>query len=60
MPMYGKSNPQQLAMINGLASQAKATIKRTNMKPMQSARYDDVLVVGKRADAGWILTGGFQ
>jgi hypothetical protein len=27
---------------------------------MQSARYDDVLVVGKRADAGWILTGGFQ
>ena len=60
MPMYGKSNPQQVAMINGLAAQAKATIKRTNMKPAQSARYDDVLVVGKRADAGWILTGGFQ
>ena len=60
MPMYGKSNPQQIAMINAYASQAKATIKRTNMRPMQSSRYDDVLVVGKRADAGWILTGGFQ
>ncbi len=60
MPMYGKSNAQQIAMINAYASQAKATIKRTNMRPMQSSRYDDVLVVGKRADAGWILTGGFQ
>ncbi len=26
--MYGKSNPQQIAMINAYASQAKATIKR--------------------------------
>ena len=60
MPMYGKMNQQQFAMINGLAAQAKATIKRTNMKPIQSARYDDVLVVGKRADAGWIFQGGFQ
>jgi hypothetical protein len=58
--MYGKSNPQMVSMINAYAMQAKATIKRTNMKPAQSARYDDVLVVGKRADAGWILTGGFQ
>ncbi len=39
--MYGKSNPQQIAMINAYASQAKATIKRTNMRPMQSSRYDD-------------------
>jgi hypothetical protein len=23
------------------------------------ARFDDSLIVGKRADAGWILTGGF-
>jgi hypothetical protein len=58
-PMYGKSNPQQIAMINAFASNAKSTIKRTNMKPIQVARFDDNLVVGKRADAGWILTGGF-
>jgi hypothetical protein len=59
MPMYGKSNPTQMAMINGFASHAKSTIKRTNMKPMQVARFDDSLIAGKRADAGWILTGGF-
>jgi hypothetical protein len=29
------------------------------MRPMQVARFDDSLIVGKRADAGWILTGGF-
>jgi len=59
MPMYGKSNPTQMAMINGFANHAKSTIKRTNMKPMQVARFDDSLIAGKRADAGWILTGGF-
>lgn len=59
MPMYGKSNPTQMAMISGFANHAKSTIKRTNMKPMQVARFDDSLIAGKRADAGWILTGGF-
>jgi len=59
MPMYGKASPTQIQMINGFASHAKATIKRNNMKPMQVARFEDSLIVGKRADAGWILTGGF-
>jgi len=59
MPMYGKASPTQISMINGFASHAKATIKRNNMKPMQVARFEDSLIVGKRADAGWILTGGF-
>jgi len=59
MPMYGKANPQQVAMINSQATYARGLIKRTNMKPIQVARFDDTLVVGKRADAGWILTGGF-
>jgi hypothetical protein len=59
MPMYGKASQTQIQMINGFASHAKATIKRTNMKPMQVARFEDTLIVGKRADAGWILTGGF-
>ena len=57
--MYGKASPTQIQMINGFASHAKSTIKRTNMKPMQVARFEDTLIVGKRADAGWILTGGF-
>ena len=59
MPMYGKASQTQIQMINGFASHAKATIKRNNMKPMQVARFEDSLIVGKRADAGWILTGGF-
>jgi hypothetical protein len=59
MPMYGKASPTQIQMINGFAGHAKATIKRTNMRPVQVARFEDSLIVGKRADAGWILTGGF-
>lgn len=59
MPMYGKNNPTQIQMINAYASQAKATLKRTNMKPLQVARYPDALLVSKAKDAGWILTGGF-
>ncbi len=59
MPMYGKASPTQIQMINSFAGHAKATIKRTNMRPVQTARFEDSLIVGKRADAGWILTGGF-
>ena len=60
MPMYGKSNQTQIAMINAYASQAKATVKRTNMKPPQIARYPDSLMMGKAKDAGWIMDGGFR
>jgi hypothetical protein len=59
MPMYGKASPTQIQMINCFSNHAKANIKRTNMRPMQVARFEDSLVVGKRADAGFILTGGF-
>lgn len=59
MPQYGKANPTQIQMINALAAQGKSTIKRTNMKPVQSARFPDALLMSKAKDAGWILTGGF-
>jgi hypothetical protein len=59
MPMYGKNNPQQIAMINGLARQAKSEIKRTNMAPEYVARYDEVITSSRSKDAGWILSGGF-
>jgi len=39
MPMYGKASQVQIAMISGYAAQAKATIKRNNMSPLQVARY---------------------
>lgn len=59
MPMYGKASTVQIAMISGYAAQAKATLKRTNMKPVASASYPTQMLVGKAKDAGWILTGGF-
>lgn len=59
MPMYGKASATQIQMINAYAAQAKATLKRTNMKPPQVARYPDSLLVGRAKDAGWILSGGF-
>lgn len=60
MPMYGKKDQVQIAMINAYAAQAKATIKRTNMRPPQVSRYPDALMMGKAKDAGWILDGGFS
>jgi hypothetical protein len=59
MPMYGKASATQITMIQTFAGQAKATLKRTNMSPLQTARYPDALLVNKSKDAGWILTGGF-
>ncbi|CAB4123405.1 hypothetical protein UFOVP41_53 [uncultured Caudovirales phage] len=58
-PMYGKTNPAILSMLSGYANQAKATLKRTNMAPMQVSRYQDALLMSRAKDAGWILTGGF-
>ena len=59
MPMYGKASATQIGMINAYAAQAKATIKRTNMKPIQSARFQDAMLSSRQRDAGWILSGGF-
>ena len=59
MPMYGKVNTTQIQMINAYAAQAKATLKRTNMKPVQVASFPDAMLSGKAKDAGWILNGGF-
>jgi hypothetical protein len=59
MPMYGKVNQVQIGMISQYAAQAKSTLKRTNMSPIQVSRYPDSLLVGKAKDAGFILNGGF-
>ena len=60
MPMYGKASATQITLINGFSAQAKATIKRTNMKPPQVSRYPDSLLMGKAKDAGFIMDGGFR
>jgi hypothetical protein len=59
MPMYGKVNQTQIGMINAYAAQAKATLKRTNMKPVMTASYPDSMLSSRAKDAGWILNGGF-
>ena len=59
MPMYGKASAVQIQMINAYAAQAKATLKRNNMSPLQVARYPDALMNSRSKDAGWILSGGF-
>ena len=59
MPMYGKASVTQITMINGFAAQAKATVKRTNMRPVQSARFADAMLASRQKDAGFILSGGF-
>jgi hypothetical protein len=59
MPMYGKASTTQIQLINAFAAQAKATLKRTNMAPLQTAQFPDALLTGKAKDAGWILSGGF-
>ncbi len=60
MPGYGKNDPALVQQVTKFAAQGKGLIKRTNMAPQQAARFDDMLVQGKRKDAGWILMGGFQ
>jgi hypothetical protein len=59
MPQYGKANQTQIAMIQQYAAQSKSTLKRTNMSPLQTARYPDALMNSRAKDAGFILTGGF-
>ena len=59
MPMYGKASATQITMINAYAAQSKATLKRTNMKPMTASSFPDAMLSGKARDAGWILNGGF-
>jgi hypothetical protein len=52
MPMYGKASQIQIAMIQQYAAQSKATVKRTNMKPPQIARYPEYLLFGKAKGRG--------
>lgn len=60
MPMFGKQNTNSMNMVMGYAAQAKATLKRTNMKPPQVSKYPDVLMTGRPKDAAFILDGGFM
>jgi len=60
LPDAGKCSSSRVTMINGLARQGMTLIKRNNMQPQMPARLDDALQQRTRADAGWILSGGYM
>ncbi len=57
---YPRTDPQIAAQVREMADKTRASLKRTNMQPQQAVRFDELLVAGKRKDAGWILSGGFH
>lgn len=59
MPEFGKSDPNQAAMIQKQAALTKGTIKRNNMNPQAPAMYDSHIVRNQKVDAAWIYSGGF-
>lgn len=60
LPEYGKNDPVINGMIIKNAAESRAWVKRSNMAPPQTARFDDALVnMGRRNDAAWIFSGGF-
>ena len=59
MPEYGKNSQAQAQMVMQFAARGRAYIKRSNMQPMQTSKFDPVLMSGRQNDAGWIMTGGF-
>lgn len=60
LPSYGKNDQTHISMVRQFAADGRAYIKRTNMQPLQMARFPAEIVSGRRKDAGWILDGGFN
>lgn len=59
LPSYGKTNPVLVQLIDEQAKIGKGFIKRTNMAPQEVSRFDDVPLMSRAKNAGWILNGGF-
>lgn len=62
MPAYPVAAGQSgeiRALVPAYAAQGRGMLKRTNMQPPQTARFDPILNAGRAKDAGWILSGGF-
>jgi hypothetical protein len=58
-PVAAGASMEVRGLVPQYAAQGRGMIKRTNMNPQQTARFDPVLNAGRAKDAGWILTGGF-
>lgn len=55
-PSYGKTPSRALLTA---CTEARAFIKALNQTPVETLRYDDVIVRSQQNDAGWIIHGGF-
>jgi hypothetical protein len=56
---FGRTG-EVLAMVKESAADARGVLRRTNMKPMGIADFDDaILVHGSEVDASWIIHGGY-
>lgn len=60
LPSYGRNDQMLIELVQKFAAQGRMYIKRSNMQPQQASRFDPSLNVGRRPDAGWILSGGFN
>ena len=58
LPSYGRTDGGIVNLIIKQANNARATIKRTNMRPSQAASFDQMLLQRSQKDAGWIISGG--
>lgn len=61
LPMYGRTtDPMLVQLVAKNAAESRAWVKRTNMQPLQVARFPDALLsMNRRNDAAWIFSGGF-
>lgn len=57
---YPRTDPIIAQQVREMAAVTRASLKRTNMQPQQTVRFDDLLIAGKHRDAGWIMHGGFN
>ena len=60
MPEYGVASSAQAELVTTMAKRGRAYIKSKNMRPQAAMTFDPVLSTNQRADAGWIMSGGFR
>lgn len=60
MPEYGGASRAGAELVMKFAADGRAYLKRTNMQPQQSMKFDPVLIQSPRTDAAWIYSGGFR
>ena len=58
MPGYGKTDPALAGMVSKFARNAIASIKGTNMQPVQTMQFDPAMCSGVKTKS-WIYSGGF-